>query len=75
MPTTKALCASLAARALTLLTVLAAVPARAGANSSRLDAVRTFADRVLEHGRDTYRETPTPLFVDGVNIDTLEPVR
>ncbi|MDY0164950.1 MAG: hypothetical protein RBS80_00315 [Thermoguttaceae bacterium] len=75
MPTTKALCASLAATALTFLYVLPAVPARAGANSTRLDAVRTFADRVLEHGRDTYRETPTPLFVDGVNVDTLEPVR
>ncbi len=48
---------------------------RADADQHRLDAVRTFADNVLQHARDTYRETPTPLFVDGVNVDTLEPVR
>lgn len=49
-----------------------AAPSDAGA---RIAAVRRFADMVLEHGRDAYREDPTPLFVDGVNVDTLEPVR
>ena len=39
-----------------------------------LDAVRRFADQALARGRDTYGK-PTPLFVDGLNIDTLEPVR
>jgi hypothetical protein len=39
-----------------------------------LAAVRQFADQVLAHGRDTYGK-PTPLFVDGVNVDTLEPVK
>ena len=43
--------------------------------SPRIMAVRTFAETVLEHGRDTYRKQPTPLFVDGLNVDTLEPVR
>lgn len=41
----------------------------------RIDAVRAFADKVLEHARDSYRDEPTPLFVDGLNVDTLEPVR
>jgi len=39
-----------------------------------LAAVRRFADAVLEHGRDRYGERPTPLFVDGLHADTLEPV-
>lgn len=38
-----------------------------------LEAVRTFADNVLEHGRDKYGSKATPLFVDGLNVDTLEP--
>ena len=39
-----------------------------------LAAVRQFADQVLAHSRDTYG-TPTPLFVDGLNVDTGEPVK
>lgn len=39
-----------------------------------LDAVRQFADQALEHGRDKYGR-PTPLFVDGLNVDTREPVK
>jgi len=38
-----------------------------------ISAVREFADNVLRHGRDTYGPKHTPLFVDGLNIDTLEP--
>jgi len=44
------------------------------AASPYLAAVRQFADQVLAHGRDTYGK-PTPLFVDGINVDTLEPVK
>jgi pectate lyase len=40
-----------------------------------LDAVRTFADNVLKYGRDTYGPKHTPLFVDGLNVNTLEPVK
>ena len=40
-----------------------------------LNAVRTFADNVLQYGRDTYGPKHTPLFVDGVNIHTDEPVK
>ncbi len=40
--------------------------------SPYLAAVRQFADQVLTHGRDTYGK-PTPLFVDGLNVDTREP--
>ena len=44
-------------------------------NSNKyLDAVRTFADNVLKYGRDTYGSKHTPLFVDGLNIHTHEPV-
>jgi pectate lyase len=40
-----------------------------------LNAVRTFADNVLMYGRDTYGPQHTPLFVDGLNIHTHEPVK
>src|SRR5512137_2732019 len=36
--------------------------------------VRQFADQVLAHGRDSYG-TPTPLFVDGIDVDTREPAK
>jgi hypothetical protein len=39
-----------------------------------LAAVRQFAELVLEHGRDPYGK-PTPLFVDGLDVDTFEPVK
>ncbi|MHC4580406.1 MAG: hypothetical protein ACYS14_03050, partial [Planctomycetota bacterium] len=40
-----------------------------------LEAVRQFADHVLKYGRDTYGSKHTPLFVDGLNIHTHEPVK
>jgi pectate lyase len=40
-----------------------------------LNAVREFADSVLKYGRDTYGPEHTPLFVDGLNIHTHEPVK
>lgn len=40
-----------------------------------LAAVREFADNVLKYGRDVYGEKHTPLFVDGLNIHTHEPVK
>ncbi|MEX0720961.1 MAG: hypothetical protein WD059_09850 [Balneolaceae bacterium] len=43
--------------------------------SPYLKAVQTFADNVLENGRDTYGEIHSPLFVDGLNVETGEPVR
>ena len=39
-----------------------------------LAAVRQFANQVLAQGRDVYGK-PTPLFVDGLNVDTREPVK
>jgi pectate lyase len=39
-----------------------------------LAAVRQFADQALKYGRDTYGK-PTPLFVDGINVDTREPLK
>ena len=42
--------------------------------SPYLRAVREFADNVIEHGRDTYGPKHTPLFVDGLNVNTHEPV-
>jgi len=38
-------------------------------------AVRTFADKALTHGRDEYGSIKSPLFADGINVDTLEPVK
>jgi len=43
--------------------------------SKYLDAVREFADNVLKYGRDTYGPKHTPLFVDGLNVHTHEPVK
>ena len=40
-----------------------------------LNVVRTFTDNVLKYGRDTYGSKHTPLFVDGLNIHTHEPVK
>jgi pectate lyase len=40
-----------------------------------LNAVREFADNVLMYGRDTYGPKQTPLFVDGLNVNTHEPVK
>lgn len=42
--------------------------------SKYLEAVQTFADNVLEEGRDTYGETHSPLFVDGIHSVTKKPV-
>jgi len=44
-------------------------------DSRYLEAVREFADNVLKHGRDTYGPKHTPLFVDGLNVHTREPVK
>lgn len=38
-----------------------------------LQVVRTLADNVLAHGGCAYGPKKTPLFVDGINIDTLKP--
>ncbi|MBL7189342.1 MAG: ankyrin repeat domain-containing protein [Phycisphaerae bacterium] len=43
--------------------------------SKYLNAVREFGDNVLKYGRDTYGPKHTPLFVDGLNIHTHEPVK
>jgi pectate lyase len=42
-------------------------------DQARLEAVREFADQVLRVGRDTWGDTHSPLFADGVNVQTLEP--
>lgn len=44
------------------------------ADSPWLEAVTTYADNVLANGRDVYGEKHTPLFVDGLNVDTGKPV-
>ena len=38
-----------------------------------IDAAVQCAETVLEHGRDTYGERQTPLFVDALNVDTMMP--
>ncbi len=39
-----------------------------------LKAAQTFANTILEYGKDTYGENHTPLFVDGLHAETLKPV-
>ena len=60
---------------LTLLSCLLICSLAPAEESKYLKAVKEFADNVLEHGRDTYGPKKTPLFVDGVNIHTHEPVK
>jgi len=55
--------------------VLPVGAAEQGRAERYLKAARTFADAVLEHGRDTYGPEHTPLFVDGLEVRTLEPAR
>lgn len=46
-----------------------------GENKSHyLDAVLTFADNVLARGRDRYGEVHSPLFADGIDVESGEPV-
>jgi len=48
----------------------------AGPTAKRyVEAVRSFADTILNHGRDVYGKEKTPLFVDGLNAETLAPVK
>lgn len=47
---------------------------RAGPGRAYLSAVRRFADQAIAQGRDCYGK-PTPLFVDGLDAETGEPVK
>ena len=61
-------------RQLFLITIIlsAATPAVAE-DSKYVNAVRTFADNVLNHGKDVYGPKKTPLFIDGIDIHTHKP--
>lgn len=43
------------------------------AHTDYLSAVRKHIDQVLEHAGDRYREEPTPLLADSINLETGEP--
>ena len=58
-----------------LCSIAAATDQPRNEDSKYLDAVREFADNVLKYGRDTYGPKQTPLFVDGLNVNTHEPVK
>lgn len=58
-----------------LLILLSAAATFAGNEDKYLSAVQMFADNVLKYGKDTYGPKHTPLFVDGLNIHTHEPVK
>ena len=49
------------------------VPVSSRGSSLFLDAVIQHADSVLQFGRDTYGPRPTPLLVDGVDVQTHKP--
>lgn len=63
---------SLAAAAVMMAGVTPAMAQKAEAGRY-LHAVNIFADNVLRHGRDVYGPQHTPLFADGLNVDTHEP--
>jgi len=56
--------------ALSLLLALAA-----NAQDRFVQAAQAFADDALKYGRDSYGPKHTPLFVDGINLTTHEPVK
>lgn len=60
--------------ALGLSPAIAAEQPRVDGDDARLMIVRDYADRVLEVGRDRWSGEDTPLFTDGVHVDTLGPV-
>lgn len=61
-------------RQLFLISLVLSAPTFAAAEESKyVNAVRTFADNVLKYGNDVYGPKKTPLFVDGINVDTHEP--
>lgn len=47
---------------------------RTAADDARVRAVVDFADHALEKGRDRWSGKDTPLFVDGLEVETGEPV-
>lgn len=56
--------------------LLSALPAAVESRADRyVAAVRTFADTALGEGRDVYGPKHTPLFVDGLDVQTREPVK
>lgn len=57
---------------LMLLSVLFSCASR---DSHRLDAVRTYADNVLEQGIDRWSGKNTPLLADGIDVNTNEPLK
>jgi pectate lyase len=70
-PLASSLCYALA---VATLHVQLASAAPAPAESPRMKAVRTFADKVLDKGRDRWSGKATPLLADGINLDTGKPV-
>ena len=76
MATKSRACPTLQALSLILCLMTGCVAnSRTDQDTRYLDAVREFADNVLKYGRDTYGPKHTPLFVDGLNIHTHEPVK
>ena len=61
-------------RAIVVVGLLLCILAFSGSTrgDEMIDAVTRFADTVVEHGRDRYGEKHTPMFVDVLNVDTLE---
>jgi pectate lyase len=55
--------------------LLLLVAAAANAQDRYIQAVESFANDALKYGRDTYGPKHTPLFVDGINAETHEPVK
>ena len=43
--------------------------------NNRLELVIEYADRILEQGRDRWSGENTPLFADGIDVETGEPVK
>ena len=68
-------CLLLAAGTFSVLGIQGACEGAQPSSKRYVEAVQSFADTILEHGRDVYGEQKTPLFVDGLHVKTLQPVR
>ena len=57
-----------------VLAMVSPLPAVEDGDGRRLQAVVTFADQVLERGRDRWSGQDTPLFADGLDLRNGQPV-
>jgi pectate lyase len=57
-----------------LVVIILCISCKYSHENKRLEAVKIFADNVLEKGHDRWSGHNTPLLADGINVNTGEPI-